>query len=392
VTSPKNLILLSICQVDLVRGRVEREGDVQFLSTRELKLLAYLVARPQKPISRQELYREVWGYAAEATSRTLDVTIRRLRKKVEREHSQPEHIITVRGVGYRFEPPAELFPAERGLAEGNPTKAAQDSRLLLGREGDLGQLRAVLESGVSLLSILGPPGVGKSALAGVLSVNHPGLLVLHEPTAQQLSDAMAGRNGRTVVVASIRARRLRGEHRHVVLPLGLAPAAELLLAALASRHIPGLAARRQTLFDVAAAMGGNPLLLEAAGKHLATGAQEIGLPAALRAFDASRWLRDWLLSAETRVSRLLEATLSAMPPGARALLDCAASQPSPEFQLHEVPALCPSATADDLQDLLDHSALLRMELESGVGFLLPEPLRAYILARSAASVSVASHS
>lgn len=54
-------------------------------------------------VTRQELLKRVWGYADIGDTRLLDVHIRRLRMKLERDSSAPEHIATVRGLGYRFE-------------------------------------------------------------------------------------------------------------------------------------------------------------------------------------------------------------------------------------------------------------------------------------------------
>jgi len=391
VMPSKAPLLLSVCRVDLGRCQVHRDDEVRLLSTREAELLAYLAARPGQAVTREELYREVWGYAAEVASRTLDVTVRRLREKVEGDQASPQHIITVRGVGYRFDPQqaeSNSQPVE-GAAS---SSAARGTTTLFGRDDDLTALRAVLERGVVLLSILGPPGVGKRALAAELATGRPSVLVLEEPDDLQLEQAMADRAGRTVVATSVRARRMRGEHRHVLLPLAQEDGVQALVAELERRRIPGLASRRTVLAGVAGAMGGNPLLLVAVGERLAERAREVGLKAALRDFDAQKWLTHRVLLPEGEFRQVLDATWSDIDSGARSLLERAAAQPTRQLRLDDIGALCPEATADDLQDLLDHSALLRTELVSGLGFLLPEPLRTYIRARRAASVAVASHS
>lgn len=92
------------CEVDLDLQQVERGGVLERLTTREVELLAYLAARPGEALSRDELHREIWGFPPSVMTRSADNVVRRLRAKIELEPSQPRHIITVHGVGYRFEP------------------------------------------------------------------------------------------------------------------------------------------------------------------------------------------------------------------------------------------------------------------------------------------------
>ena len=88
--------------VDFRQGTATRNGVPLALTTKELKLLRYLVARRGTIVSRQELLSEVWDYRA-AISRTLDVLIADLRQKVEPVPHQPRFIRTVRGKGYLFQ-------------------------------------------------------------------------------------------------------------------------------------------------------------------------------------------------------------------------------------------------------------------------------------------------
>ena len=67
-------------------------------------MLRYLSARPGDVVSRYELLDEVWGYKAQPTTRTVDNHIASLRAKVEENSSEPRHLLTVHGVGYRFVP------------------------------------------------------------------------------------------------------------------------------------------------------------------------------------------------------------------------------------------------------------------------------------------------
>lgn len=90
--------------VDLDRRRVERaEAEVE-LTRLEFDLLAFLVSHPNQVVSRDELLQNVWDSSAEwQDPATVTVHVRRLRQKLEHDPSQPEHILTVYGVGYRFE-------------------------------------------------------------------------------------------------------------------------------------------------------------------------------------------------------------------------------------------------------------------------------------------------
>ncbi|GBD10628.1 Alkaline phosphatase synthesis transcriptional regulatory protein PhoP [bacterium HR23] len=73
------------------------------LKPKEFDLLAYLMAHKGKAFSREHLLTAVWGYNYTGESRTVDVHIRWLREKIEKDPANPVRIITVRGVGYRFE-------------------------------------------------------------------------------------------------------------------------------------------------------------------------------------------------------------------------------------------------------------------------------------------------
>ncbi len=87
-------------QVDTGRMEVQKAGKVIDLTYREYLLLAYLMRNAGYVISRQKLLEEVWGYDFYGDERTVDVTIRRLREKIEDNPSDPQYILTKRGVGY----------------------------------------------------------------------------------------------------------------------------------------------------------------------------------------------------------------------------------------------------------------------------------------------------
>jgi DNA-binding response OmpR family regulator len=73
------------------------------LTMKEYDLLNHLVMHEGQVLAREVLLERVWGYAFAGDSRTVDVHIRWLREKIERDPSAPRHIVTVRGIGYRFE-------------------------------------------------------------------------------------------------------------------------------------------------------------------------------------------------------------------------------------------------------------------------------------------------
>lgn len=90
-------------ELDLAARRVYRNGKELQLSQKEFDLLAELMRNEGAVLSRDLILSRVWGYDYYGDSRTVDVHIRWLRQKIEEDPSDPRHIVTVRGVGYRFE-------------------------------------------------------------------------------------------------------------------------------------------------------------------------------------------------------------------------------------------------------------------------------------------------
>ena len=88
-------------EIDLVGHTVERGGRPVDLTATEFGILRQLAERVGQAVGREELIRGVWGYDFEGDARTIDVHIRHLREKLERDPGRPERIETVRGVGYR---------------------------------------------------------------------------------------------------------------------------------------------------------------------------------------------------------------------------------------------------------------------------------------------------
>ena len=88
--------------INVERYEVSKNGTVIDITLREFELLKFLAMQPDKIFSREKLLENVWGYEYYGDVRTVDVTVRRLREKIEDDPSMPKYIITKRGVGYYF--------------------------------------------------------------------------------------------------------------------------------------------------------------------------------------------------------------------------------------------------------------------------------------------------
>jgi two-component system alkaline phosphatase synthesis response regulator PhoP len=88
--------------VDLRRAEVTRGGELVGLSAKEFQLLKYFIAHRGATLSRNELLDEVWGYDAMPTTRTVDVHVAWLRRKLEAQPKHPRLILTIHGLGYKF--------------------------------------------------------------------------------------------------------------------------------------------------------------------------------------------------------------------------------------------------------------------------------------------------
>jgi DNA-binding response OmpR family regulator len=89
--------------VDLAAHEVRISGKLVQLTSREYDLLVFLLRHPRQAFSREQLLSEVWGWTFGDTS-TVTVHVRRLREKLESDPTLPKRIVTVWGVGYRYEP------------------------------------------------------------------------------------------------------------------------------------------------------------------------------------------------------------------------------------------------------------------------------------------------
>ncbi|TCK93169.1 two-component system response regulator VicR [Natranaerovirga hydrolytica] len=98
----KSLLSFGALHIDVDKYEVYKEDQIIELTLREFELLKFLATQKEHIFSREQLLEKVWGYEYYGDVRTVDVTIRRLREKVEDNPGKPEFILTKRGVGYFF--------------------------------------------------------------------------------------------------------------------------------------------------------------------------------------------------------------------------------------------------------------------------------------------------
>jgi len=88
--------------INMTRYEVQKNGQTLELTLREFELLKFLAQYAGQVFSREALLEKVWGYEYYGDMRTVDVTVRRLREKIEDDSAEPTYIMTKRGVGYYF--------------------------------------------------------------------------------------------------------------------------------------------------------------------------------------------------------------------------------------------------------------------------------------------------
>lgn len=103
-TPPKSFSLGAELEIDPLNLCAIRNGAQVALTRREAQILQYLHRNSARPVPRDELLNQVWGYArgVELETRTVDIHIAKLRRKIEAEPASPRHLVTVRGAGYRL--------------------------------------------------------------------------------------------------------------------------------------------------------------------------------------------------------------------------------------------------------------------------------------------------
>lgn len=99
---PQGTYLFGDLRVDFARAEVTKGGSPVPLSAMEYRLLTYLIGRRGEVIGRDELLDRVWDYDATPQTRTVDVHIASLRRKIESNPARPSHIVTVHRLGYKL--------------------------------------------------------------------------------------------------------------------------------------------------------------------------------------------------------------------------------------------------------------------------------------------------
>ena len=101
---PTNEIVVGDLSIDLDKFEVKIKGKIIDLTLREFEVLKYLANQPGQVCKRETLLEKVWGYEYYGDIRTVDVTVRRIREKIEKDTAAPKILITKRGIGYYISP------------------------------------------------------------------------------------------------------------------------------------------------------------------------------------------------------------------------------------------------------------------------------------------------
>lgn len=102
-TVAAEVLIIDDLEIDVARHRASLGGAMLELTPKEFDLLIFLAKNKGFVFSREQLLEKVWGYDFAGDTRTVDVHIRWLRQKIEREPTEPERLVTVRGTGYKLE-------------------------------------------------------------------------------------------------------------------------------------------------------------------------------------------------------------------------------------------------------------------------------------------------
>jgi two-component system alkaline phosphatase synthesis response regulator PhoP len=107
---PRGRVRFGTVEVDFAAYTLTNDGARHGLSRRELELLRYFLVHEGTALDRLRLLSDVWGPDESPTTRTIDTHVLKLRKKLERDPERPRHLVTVHGVGYRFQRRPEEAP------------------------------------------------------------------------------------------------------------------------------------------------------------------------------------------------------------------------------------------------------------------------------------------
>ena len=102
VPAEPEIIELDGCTLDLGRHRASRGDETVHLTAREVGILRWLHRQSSRAVSRAELLERVWGTSGDLQTRTVDMTIAKLRQKIERDPADPRIVVTVTGAGYAW--------------------------------------------------------------------------------------------------------------------------------------------------------------------------------------------------------------------------------------------------------------------------------------------------
>jgi predicted ATPase/DNA-binding winged helix-turn-helix (wHTH) protein len=199
VTSRPALVLDG-CEVDVAQCELVRGGERQHLTTKEVEVLSYLADNPSREVSYEELLERVWGHPRLASTQPVYSVIKRLRRKLD-GFGEHRHLVTVHGVGYRFEPP----PRAPAMASRPPAPLPAAMRLssFVGRDAELALLGDVLPD-ARIVSLVGPGGAGKTRVA--LELASRAAASGREVALADLSDVVTGSDVGRAIAAAVGAR------------------------------------------------------------------------------------------------------------------------------------------------------------------------------------------
>jgi DNA-binding response OmpR family regulator len=99
---PAKIFSFGTVTVDFLKMEARRDGELVTLTAHEFRLLKFMLENSDRVLSREELLNNVWGYSCYPSTRTVDNQILKLRQKLEIDPSNPKHIRTMHGMGYKF--------------------------------------------------------------------------------------------------------------------------------------------------------------------------------------------------------------------------------------------------------------------------------------------------
>ena len=104
IEQARTISLANDVQIDTENLSGQNGAETLTFTKREIEVISYLAANSSRPVSREELLTKVWGYARnlEIETRTVDIHIAKIRRKIEADPEQPANLVTVRGAGYRL--------------------------------------------------------------------------------------------------------------------------------------------------------------------------------------------------------------------------------------------------------------------------------------------------